>query len=399
MGLRDLVLSVRDRLSPAASPRAAAPPTSPRFVDLSATDARPSAPPAPTELMDIDPAPTASHHVPLSSAAPRPPGHHPAPPPPAGQADPSFGSPLGSRRPYSLPDGRWEIGSDMHTAMVKSSHIMVTKLRGNANYATFKAWHSAVTDWVRANTQTLPNDLGPAALRVVVRLTVDQELHAALEIKGALGAVMAGSLLPQGDTTWAKILNHIREHLGCTPFHLSMALQTMRQDRQPAASYAREFERRAIDAGYQGEQAKPLLVASLNPDTLARLDSYLTMQGGEEFATLETQNERLARVSYRRMLVYLRTGSLPELVAQGIDGIEARPAKRQARVGFADVMTVSSDPAEETRTIYTSPTGNVCAITPIGVQQALEGLTTASAPAAGRSSGTTAKGPRRAPSY
>ena len=39
VGLRDLVLSVRDRLSPAASPRAAAPPTSPRFVDLSATDA------------------------------------------------------------------------------------------------------------------------------------------------------------------------------------------------------------------------------------------------------------------------------------------------------------------------------------------------------------------------
>ena len=51
------------------------------------------------------------------------------------------------------------------------------------------------------------------------------------------------------------------------------------------------------------------------------------MQGGEEFTTLETQNERLARVSYRRMLIYLRTGSLPELVAQGIDGIEARPAK------------------------------------------------------------------------
>ena len=104
-----------------------------------------------------------------------------------------------------------------------------------------------------------------------------------------------------------------------------MALQTIQQDRQPAASYAREFEHRAINAGYQREQAKPLLVASLNPDTLARLDSYLTMQGGEEFATLETQNERLARVSYRRMLIYLCTSSLPELVAQGTDGIEARP--------------------------------------------------------------------------
>ena len=112
---------------------------------------------------------------------------------------------------------------------------------------------------------------------MVVRLTLDQELHAALEIKGAMGTFLSGSTLPQGDTSWAKILNHIREHLGCTPFHLSMALQTMRQDRQPAASYAREFERRALDAGYQGDQAKPLLVASLNPETLSRLDSYLTM--------------------------------------------------------------------------------------------------------------------------
>ena len=84
----------------------------------------------------------------------------------------------------------------MHTAMVKSNHIIITKLRGSANYITFKAWHSTVTDWVQANTQILPNDLNLVALRVVVRLMVDQELHEALEIKGALGAMMAGSLLP-----------------------------------------------------------------------------------------------------------------------------------------------------------------------------------------------------------
>ena len=57
------------------------------------------------------------------------------------------------------------------------------------------------------------------------------------------------------------------------------------------------------------------------------------------------------------MLVYLRTGSLPDLVAQGTEGIESRPTKRHTRVGFADTFTVSSDPANEARTRYLSADG------------------------------------------
>ena len=40
------------------------------------------------------------------------------------------------------------------------------------------------------------------------------------------------------------------------------------------------------------------LVSALNQDTLAHLDAYVTMCGGDEMARLETIQDRLRRVPY-----------------------------------------------------------------------------------------------------
>ena len=72
----------------------------------------------------------------------------------------------------------------------------------------------------------------------------------------------------------------------------------MRQAGTAAREVAREFERRARDAGMAEEDAKVHLVSALNQDTLARLDAYVTMRGGDEMARLETVQDRLRRVPY-----------------------------------------------------------------------------------------------------
>ena len=46
------------------------------------------------------------------------------------------------------------------------------------------------------------------------------------------------------------------------------------------------------------EDAKVHLVSALNQDTLAHLDAYVTMRGGDEMARLETVQDRLRRVPY-----------------------------------------------------------------------------------------------------
>ena len=65
-----------------------------------------------------------------------------------------------------------------------------------------------------------------------------------------------------------------------------------------AREFTREFERHARDAGMAEEDAKVHLVSVLNQDTLARLDAYVTMRGGDEMARLETVQDRLRRVPY-----------------------------------------------------------------------------------------------------
>ena len=72
----------------------------------------------------------------------------------------------------------------------------------------------------------------------------------------------------------------------------------MRQAGTAAREFAREFERHTRDTGIAEEDAKVHLVLALNQDTLARLDAYVTMHGGDEMARLETVQDRLRRIPY-----------------------------------------------------------------------------------------------------
>ena len=72
----------------------------------------------------------------------------------------------------------------------------------------------------------------------------------------------------------------------------------MQQAETVAREFAREFERCARNAGMAEEDAKVHLVSALNQDTLARLDAYVTMRGGDEMAHLETVQDRLRCVPY-----------------------------------------------------------------------------------------------------
>ena len=72
----------------------------------------------------------------------------------------------------------------------------------------------------------------------------------------------------------------------------------MQQAGMAAREFAREFERHARDAGMAEEDAKVHLVSVLNQDTLACLDAYVTMRGGDEMAHLETIQDRLHRIPY-----------------------------------------------------------------------------------------------------
>ena len=86
-------------------------------------------------------------------------------------------------------------------AMVKSVSTMVTKLPDTATYAKFKAWLSAVEDWVASHLGAALEVLGPHAVRTFARLTMTPELYAILEMTGMLG-MQTGGGRPQGDTTW-----------------------------------------------------------------------------------------------------------------------------------------------------------------------------------------------------
>ena len=72
----------------------------------------------------------------------------------------------------------------------------------------------------------------------------------------------------------------------------------MQQAGTAAREFAREFEWHAHDAGMAEEDAKVHLVSALNQDTLARLDAYVTMHGGDKMARLETIQDRLRHIPY-----------------------------------------------------------------------------------------------------
>ena len=81
-------------------------------------------------------------------------------------------------------------------------------------------------------------------------------------------------------------------------FNLHLGVATMWQAGMVAREFAQEFERRARDVGMAEEDAKVHLVSALNQNTLAHLDTYVTMHGGDEMARLETVQDRLRRIPY-----------------------------------------------------------------------------------------------------
>ena len=86
----------------------------------------------------------------------------------------------------------------------------------------------------------------------------------------------------------------------------------MRQGKTPTRDFAHEFEGRAHDAEMGAEASKVHLAAALNEDTLWNLNAYVTLQGREEIACLETMPDRLRRITYAQMLSYLKQSNLTD---------------------------------------------------------------------------------------
>ena len=95
-------------------------------------------------------------------------------------------------------------------------------------------------------------------------MALSAELYTALEGDGALGHRSEES---EG-ASWEQMMEHLRDRLGCSPINLKLGLATLRQETRSTREFAREFERRARDAGMNSEDAKVLLVGSLNPETI-----------------------------------------------------------------------------------------------------------------------------------
>ena len=87
----------------------------------------------------------------------------------------------------------------------------------------------------------------------------------------------------------------------------------MRQGKTPTRDFAHEFECQARDAEMGAEALKVHLIAALNEDTLRNLIVYVTLQGEEEMAWLETMPDRLRRITYAQMLSYLKQSNLTDL--------------------------------------------------------------------------------------
>ena len=70
--------------------------------------------------------------------------------------------------------------------------------------------------------------------------------------------------------------------------------------------FTREFKWCAQDVSIAKEDTKVHLVSALNQDTLARLDTYVTMHGGNKMAHLETIQDWLRCIPYIQTLAYLK---------------------------------------------------------------------------------------------
>lgn len=72
--------------------------------------------------------------------------------------------------------------------MIKTVGRLVTPLDGSAKYESYKAWESAVGDWVFSHTSLLPSELGPTSVRSIARMTMKPELYTSLDNAGAMGS-------------------------------------------------------------------------------------------------------------------------------------------------------------------------------------------------------------------
>ena len=84
-----------------------------------------------------------------------------------------------------------------------------------------------------------------------------------------------------------------------------MGLHRDPQGDRPAREFAREFERKATDAGVKDEDAKATLITLLNKPTMRRLDQYIILRGEVDSADL-TAEQRLDKVPYKQILTYLK---------------------------------------------------------------------------------------------
>ena len=109
----------------------------------------------------------------------------------------------------------------------------------------------------------------------------------------------------------------------------------------PAWEFARDWERRVLDAEMPAAQAKVLLVSALNKETISRLDAFIAVKGGDEMAKLDSIQDRLRRVPYESMLRYLKQGNLLDLPLTGASGGKGRPGGGTFRAAGINAVVVN----------------------------------------------------------
>ena len=77
-----------------------------------------------------------------------------------------------------------------------------------------------------------------------------------------------------------------------------MGLHHDPQENRPAREFAREFERKATDAGVKDKDAKATLITLLNESTMRGLDLYIILRGEVNSADL-TAEQHLDEVPYK----------------------------------------------------------------------------------------------------
>ena len=64
---------------------------------------------------------------------------------------------------------------------------MVNHLQEWAIYTSFKAWLSAVEDWMLSHTHTMPENLGSVTIHAMAYLTMSPDMYSWLETYNILG--------------------------------------------------------------------------------------------------------------------------------------------------------------------------------------------------------------------